>query len=64
MPKLQKSSDEIYREPGKPAWLKDCILNVSGKPLPNLANVLTVLRAVLADSFAYDEPIGGQRSAD
>ena len=34
MLKLQKSSDEIYREPGKPAWLKDCILNGSGKPLP------------------------------
>lgn len=55
MLKLQKSSDEIYREPGKPAWLKDCILNGFGKPLPNLANALTVLRAVLPNSFAYDE---------
>jgi predicted P-loop ATPase len=39
----------------KAAWLDDCILNDSGKPLSNLANAIRVLRAVLADSFAYDE---------
>jgi predicted P-loop ATPase len=55
MLKLQKGTDHVWREPGKPAWLKDCILNGSGKPLPNLANALTALRAVLADAFAYDE---------
>ncbi len=36
-------------------WLKTCILNNSGKPLPILANALTGLRAVMPDAFAYDE---------
>jgi hypothetical protein len=37
------------------AWLKTCILNNSGKPLPILANALTGLRAVMPDTFSYDE---------
>jgi predicted P-loop ATPase len=42
---------------GKPAWLKDCILSETGKPIPNLANAATALRAdpALAGLFAYDE---------
>jgi predicted P-loop ATPase len=36
-------------------WLQDCILNNSGKPLAILANALTGLRAVMPDTFAYDE---------
>jgi predicted P-loop ATPase len=36
-------------------WLKTCILNNSGKPLPILANALTGLRAVMPDTFSYDE---------
>jgi predicted P-loop ATPase len=36
-------------------WLARCILGDSGKPLPNLANTLIGLRAVMADTFAYDE---------
>lgn len=53
--KLHEGPDEVCREPGKPAWLHDCILNGSGRPLPNLANALTALRAVMPNSFAYDE---------
>jgi predicted P-loop ATPase len=53
--KLEKISEKVWRDPGKPIWLKDCILNGSGRPVPNLANGLTALRAVLPDSFAYDE---------
>jgi hypothetical protein len=37
------------------AWLTECICGETGKPLPNLANVLIGLRAVLPDTFAYDE---------
>ena len=36
-------------------WLADCICGETGKPLPNLANVLIGLRAVWPDTFAYDE---------
>jgi predicted P-loop ATPase len=59
---------------GKPEWLKDCLLNETGKPIPNLANAMTALRADprLADLFAYDEmarstvlmrPIGKKKAA-
>jgi hypothetical protein len=37
------------------AWLQNCILNNSGKPLPILANALIGLRAVMPDIFSYDE---------
>ncbi len=40
---------------GRSTWLQDCILNNSGKPLAILANALTGLRAVMPDTFAYDE---------
>jgi hypothetical protein len=33
------------------AWLQDCILNNSGKPLAILANALTGLRAVMPDTL-------------
>jgi predicted P-loop ATPase len=36
-------------------WLSKCILGEKGKPLPNLANVLTFLRDMLPGHFAYDE---------
>jgi predicted P-loop ATPase len=36
-------------------WLKNCILNNSGKPLAILANALIGLRAVMPDTFAFDE---------
>jgi predicted P-loop ATPase len=36
-------------------WLADCICGETGKPLPNLANALIALRAVMRDTFAYDE---------
>jgi predicted P-loop ATPase len=36
-------------------WLADCICGETGKPLPNLANVLIGLRATMPDTFAYDE---------
>jgi hypothetical protein len=37
------------------AWLQDCILSNTGKPLPILANALTGLRTVTPDIFSYDE---------
>jgi predicted P-loop ATPase len=37
------------------AWLKDCICGDTGKPLPNLANALIALRAVVPNTFGYDE---------
>jgi predicted P-loop ATPase len=40
---------------GAKSWLKNCILGKSGKPLAILANALTGLRAVMADTFSYDE---------
>jgi hypothetical protein len=36
-------------------WLGDCICSETGRPLPVLANVLIGLRAVMPDTFAYDE---------
>jgi predicted P-loop ATPase len=36
-------------------WLADCICGETNKPLPILANVLTGLRSVMPDTFAYDE---------
>jgi predicted P-loop ATPase len=36
-------------------WLTECICGETGKPLPVLANVLIGLRAVMPDTFAYDE---------
>jgi hypothetical protein len=53
--KLEKVSDKIWRDPGQPMWLKDCSLNASGKPLPNLANAMTALRAVMPEFLAFDE---------
>jgi predicted P-loop ATPase len=53
--KLVKISDSKWRSPAEPIWLKDCQLNGSGRPLPNLANAMTALRAVLPDSLGYDE---------
>jgi hypothetical protein len=38
-------------------WLKNCICTETGKPLPNLANALTGLRAVFPDMVAYDEMV-------
>jgi hypothetical protein len=37
------------------AWLADCILGETGKPIPNLANVLIGLRALYPATFAFDE---------
>jgi predicted P-loop ATPase len=37
------------------SWLNDCIKNDTGKPLPNLANVMRGLRAEMPDVFAFDE---------
>src|SRR5262245_36514246 len=37
------------------AWLAHCICSETGKPIPNLANALTGLRAVMPDTFGYDE---------
>jgi predicted P-loop ATPase len=36
-------------------WLADCICSDTGKPLAILANALIGLRAVMPDTFAYDE---------
>ena len=36
-------------------WLEKCITGDTGKPLPNLANVLIGLRTIFPDTFAYDE---------
>ena len=52
---LPKKTCGIRFEARQPEWLKDCILNSADKPLSNLANALTVLRALMADYFAYDE---------
>ena len=38
-----------------PAWLADCVLGETGKPLAVLANALAVLRTEMPDAFAYDE---------
>jgi predicted P-loop ATPase len=38
-----------------PAWLANCILGETGKPLAILANALVALRTVMPDAFAYDE---------
>jgi predicted P-loop ATPase len=44
-----------YREGRGPAWLSACIKGDTGKPLPVLANALTVLRAEVPNTFAFDE---------
>jgi hypothetical protein len=36
-------------------WLADCICGDTGKPLPILHNALIALRAVMPQTFAYDE---------
>ena len=36
-------------------WLAECVLGETGKPLAVLANALIVLRAVMPDTFAFDE---------
>jgi predicted P-loop ATPase len=36
------------------AWLAQCVLGDTGKPLPILANALIGLRAVMPHTFAYD----------
>src|SRR5258706_8393924 len=49
-------SENVIPFGGRPStWLQDCILGKSGKPLAILANALTGLRAVMLDTFAYDE---------
>jgi predicted P-loop ATPase len=44
---------------GKPAsdtsWLQACICGDGNKPIPNLANLVTGLRAEMPSAFAYDE---------
>ena len=37
------------------AWLAECIVGETGRPLPILANVLIAMRAVMPQAFAYDE---------
>jgi predicted P-loop ATPase len=50
------SDDNVIPFSGRSTtWLKNCIFNNSGKPLAILANALTGLRAVMPDTFAYDE---------
>jgi predicted P-loop ATPase len=39
-------------------WLGHCIMGVTGKPIPVLANALIVLRAIMPDTFAFDEMLG------
>ena len=38
-----------------PAWLEQCVLSETFKPLPVLASALVALRAEYPDTFAYDE---------
>jgi len=47
--------DEVDR--GKPSWFDGLIKSDSGKPVSNLANALTILRAdrAFSDLFAYDD---------
>jgi predicted P-loop ATPase len=53
------NTDNIHRladrQTAQDAWLDDCIKGETGKPLPVLANVLAGLRALFADTFAFDE---------
>jgi predicted P-loop ATPase len=47
---------ELDHERGQSTkWLADCICGDTGKPLAILANALIGLRAVMPDTFAYDE---------
>src|ERR1700681_165008 len=46
---------DAQQHSGRSTWLQDCILNKAGKPLAILANALTGLRAVMPDTFSYDE---------
>jgi predicted P-loop ATPase len=39
----------------EPAWLANCVLGETGKPLAVLANALAALRSEMPDAFAYDE---------
>jgi predicted P-loop ATPase len=41
-----------------PAWLRDCILSDTGKPLPVLASALTGIREVMPIALAFDEMTG------
>ena len=43
------------KQQGRAEWLSKCIKTETGKPLPNLANALTGLRAQMPDALAYDE---------
>jgi predicted P-loop ATPase len=53
--KKRKPRNRQAITPGSAAWLNDCILNDTGKPIPILANVLIGLRAEMPDTFASDE---------
>ena len=51
-------ADNIIRlaeQQDRAPWLARCVLGESGKPLAVLANALIVLRAVMSDTFAFDE---------
>jgi predicted P-loop ATPase len=50
-----KAVDLDRQREQRTAWLKDAICGDTGKPLAVLANALTVLRAVMPNTFAYDE---------
>src|SRR3954468_5211779 len=43
-----------------PAWLNDCVLGDTGKPLSVLASALAGIRAALPISLAFDEMSGLQ----
>jgi predicted P-loop ATPase len=43
------------RRRGRDAWLGDCIVSDTGKPLPILANAIIALGAIVPDAFALDE---------
>ena len=52
-------ADNIVRlaelQQNRAPWLAECVLGETGKPLAVLANALIVLRAVMPDTFAFDE---------
>ena len=78
MPKqdAQNAKAKTSTYPKNPEWLKACSKDKSGKVIPNLANVMIILRADerLSDLFAFDEMArdillrmdipGSQKSAD
>lgn len=42
-------------KPDDPAWLDQCVLGDTSKPLPVLASALAALRAEFSEMFSYDE---------